>query len=36
MLYDMDFTSLTNPQPRFFRARVERGSVDLTTAEVRG
>ncbi|MBK7613567.1 MAG: type I-C CRISPR-associated protein Cas5 [Burkholderiales bacterium] len=36
MLYDMDYTHTASPQPRFFRAKVERGSVDLTTAEVRG
>jgi CRISPR-associated protein Cas5d len=36
MLYDMNYTHTASPQPRFFRARVERGSVDLTTAEVRG
>lgn len=36
MLYDLDYTHAASPQPRFFRAKVERGSVDLTTAEVRG
>ncbi len=36
MLYDMDFADAESPQPRFFRARVERGTVDLSAAEVRG
>ena len=36
MLYDLDYTHAASPQPRFFRAKVERGSVDLTTVEVRG
>ncbi len=36
MLYDMDFSSPASPQPRFFRAKVEQGVVDLTAAEVRG
>lgn len=36
MLYDMDFASPASPQPRFFRARVQRGVVDLSAAEVRG
>ena len=36
MLYDMDFTQQPAPQPQFFRAKVERGIVNLMTAEVRG
>lgn len=36
MLYDLDFSSPASPQPRFFRARVEQGVVDLMAAEVRG
>jgi hypothetical protein len=35
MLYDMDFTQQP-PQPQFFRALVERGTVNLMKAEVRG
>ena len=36
MLYDLDFAEVANPQPRFFRARMEAGVVDLETAQVRG
>lgn len=36
MLYDLDFASPASPQPRFFRAQVTRGVLDLTVAEVRG
>lgn len=36
MLYDMDYEHAASPQPRFFRAQVQRGVLDLTTAEVRG
>jgi CRISPR-associated protein Cas5d len=36
MLHDLDYTRPGGPQPRFFRAQVQRGVVDLTTAEVRG
>lgn len=36
MLYDMDFLDAIDPQPRFFRARMESGVVNLETAEVRG
>jgi CRISPR-associated protein Cas5d len=35
MLYDMDFTDLTNPQPQFFRANLENGVLDLANVEVR-
>lgn len=36
MLYDMDFADVNAPNPRFFRAWLENGVVDLTQAEVRG
>jgi CRISPR-associated protein Cas5d len=36
MLYDLDFTSAAGPRPQFFRAKVERGVLDLDAAEVRG
>jgi len=36
MLHDMDFTNLKDPQPKFFRAVMEGGVIDLTRAEVRG
>ena len=36
MLHDMDFEHAGAPQPRFFRARVTRGVVDLNGVEVRG
>ena len=36
MLYDMDFASGPAPQPRFFRAQVQRGVLDLSRVEVRG
>ncbi len=39
MLYDLDFTNPTDPKPRFFRARLERGTVHVPpweSAEVRG
>jgi len=36
MLHDLDYAGPAGPQPRFFRAQVQRGVVDLTTAEVRG
>lgn len=36
MLYDMDFANEASPQPRFFRARVNRGTLDLAGVEVRG
>lgn len=36
MLYDMDYVSRTSPLPRFFRAKVNRGVLNLTAAEVRG
>ncbi|WP_018409881.1 type I-C CRISPR-associated protein Cas5c [Methyloversatilis thermotolerans] len=36
MLHDMDFSNPSNPTPRFFRAKVERGVLDLSRVEVRG
>ncbi len=39
MLYDMDFTNLADPTPRFFNARMENGVVtipDWNSEEVRG
>jgi CRISPR-associated protein Cas5d len=36
MLHDMDFELAASPQPRFFRAQVNRGVVDLSRVEVRG
>lgn len=36
MLYDMDFAKLGDPQPKFFRAEMNVGVIDLTQAEVRG
>ena len=36
MLYDMDFTNLANPQPQFFRAALQNGTLDLSDVEVRG
>lgn len=36
MLHDLDFSNVNDPQPRFFRARMDSGVIDLETAEVRG
>jgi CRISPR-associated protein Cas5d len=36
MLYDMDFEQTGSPQPRFFKAQVNKGVVDLSHVEVRG
>lgn len=39
MLHDLDFSKPTDPQPRFFRAQLENGAVDIPawdSAEVRG
>ena len=35
MLYDLDFSNPTEPAPQFFRAKMNRGVIDLTTVEVR-
>lgn len=36
MLYDLDFANSADPQPKFFRARLDRGVLDLASVEVRG
>ena len=39
MLHDLDFSNAADPQPRFFRARMEQGMVQIpawNSAEVRG
>ena len=36
MLYDLDFAKPNDPTPKFFRARMENGVVDLANVEVRG
>jgi CRISPR-associated protein Cas5d len=36
MLYDLDFANPADPRPKFFRARVEHGVMDLNGVEVRG
>jgi CRISPR-associated protein Cas5d len=36
MLYDLDYADRADPKPQFFRARVERGVMDLAGVEVRG
>jgi CRISPR-associated protein Cas5d len=35
MLHDMDYDTPAGPQPRFFRAHVNQGVIDLSQAEVR-
>lgn len=35
MLHDLDFSNADDPQPWFFRARIENGVIDLEAAEVR-
>jgi CRISPR-associated protein Cas5d len=34
MLFDMDFSNLNDPKPKFFRATMEHGVIDLTKAQV--
>ena len=36
MLFDMDFTAVNDPKPRFFRADMQHGVIDLTKAQVMG
>ena len=36
MLYDMDFTAVDDPKPQFFRAQLQAGVIDLSTAQVMG
>lgn len=35
MLHDMDFVNLADPKPKFFRAEMKAGVINLTQAEVR-
>ncbi|MBK7234631.1 MAG: type I-C CRISPR-associated protein Cas5 [Sterolibacteriaceae bacterium] len=35
MFYDMDFENPADPQPQFFRARLDRGVLDLAGVELR-
>jgi CRISPR-associated protein Cas5d len=35
MLYDLDFSAPTDPKPQFFRAKLNRGVLDLQGVEVR-
>lgn len=34
MLYDIDFAAVNDPRPRFFRADLQNGVIDLTQAQV--
>ena len=36
MLYDMDFENINDPKPRFFRADMQHGVIDLAKAQVTG
>lgn len=36
MLHDMDYGNLASPSPRFFRAELKNGMLDLANVEVRG
>ena len=36
MLYDLDFANPADPKPKFFRAEMKAGVIDLESAEVRG
>lgn len=36
MLYDLDYSHPSGPQPQFFRAQVKHGVIDLDGVEVRG
>ena len=36
MFHDLDYSNVADPHPRFFRARMESGVIDLQTAEIRG
>lgn len=36
MLHDMDYSNLASPSPRFFRAKLKNGVLDLANVEVRG
>ena len=36
MLHDLDYSHPTGPQPQFFKAQVQHGAMDISSAEVRG
>lgn len=36
MLHDLDFSNLNDPQPRFFRARIENGAVNVPAWDSEG
>lgn len=36
MLHDLDFSNIADPVPRFFRAQMVKGVIDVAAAEVRG
>jgi len=36
MLHDLDFTDPSDPQPRFFRARMENGAIDIPSWDAEG
>ena len=36
MLYDLDFSNPADPKPKFFRAEMKAGVINLESAEVRG
>jgi CRISPR-associated protein Cas5d len=36
MLHDLDFTKPNDPQPRFFRARIENGAVNVPAWDSEG
>lgn len=36
MLYDLDFSILSDPKPQFFRAHLQRGVMNLEDVEMRG
>jgi len=36
MLHDMDYSNLSSPCPRFFRAELKNGVLDVANVEVRG
>jgi len=36
MLHDMDYSNLASPSPRFFRAELKNGVLDVANVEVRG
>ena len=36
MLFDLDYSTVNDPKPQFFRADMQRGVIDLTKAQVMG